>query len=75
MSSDSTGFLLNGKILRITMYISLAAANIIFGALHPHNIVVAGCGFAFFAGLALFHLRPEAPEKNESAKKVLHCDK
>ncbi len=75
MSSDATGFLLNSKTLRLTMYLSLAIANIIFGALHPENIVVAGCGFAFFAGLTLFHLRPEVPAKNESAKKVLHCDK
>ena len=71
-SSDSNGFLLNSRMLRLTMYLSLAIANVIFGALHPENIVVAGCGFAFFASLTLLHLRPETPEKSESAKKVLH---
>jgi hypothetical protein len=75
MPLDSTGFLLNSKTLRLTMYLSLAVANMIFGALYPEQIVVAGCGFAFFATLTLWHLRPEAPEKNTSAKKVFHFDK
>lgn len=61
-------FLLTAKTLRLTMYLSLAVANIIFGALYPEQIVVAGCGFAFFATLTLFQLRPEAPGNNDSAK-------
>jgi hypothetical protein len=75
MPLDSNGFLLNSKTLRLTMYISLATANIIFGALYPEQIVVAGCGFAFFAALTLWHLRPEETERNTSDKKVFHFDK
>ncbi len=75
MPSDSNGFLLNSKTLRLTIYISLAIANIIFGALYPEQIVVAGCGFAFFAALTLWHLRPEEIEKSTSSKKVFNFDK
>jgi len=75
MSFDSTGFLMNSKTLRLTIYTSLAIANMLFGALYPEQIVVAGCGFAFFAALTLWHLRPETPEKNTSTKKVFHFDK
>ena len=75
MPSDSNEFLLDSKTLRLTMYISLAIANMIFGALYPELIVIAGCGFAFFAALTLWHLRPEVSEKNTSTKKVFHFDK
>lgn len=75
MHSASNEFLLNSTSLRLTIYISLAIANMIFGALYPEQIVVSGCGFAFFAALTLWHLRPEATEKDTSAKKVLHFDK
>lgn len=73
--NDSHEFLLNQKSLRLTMYLSLAIANILFGALYPAHIVIAGCGFTFFAALTLLQLRPEAPEKDASAKKVFHFDK
>ncbi|MEN0037987.1 MAG: hypothetical protein AAGC78_13015 [Cellvibrio sp.] len=73
--NDSNEFLLNQKTLRLTMYLSLAIANIIFGALYPDHIVVAGCGFAFFSALILLQLRSEAAEKESSAKKALHFDK
>ena len=68
-------FLLNAKNLRLTMYLSLAIANILFGALYPEQIVVAGCGFAFFAMLTLATLRPEAEEKGETGKKIFYFDK
>lgn len=62
--SNYQEFLVNPKNLRITMYLSLAIANILFGALYPQNIVMAGSGFAFFAGLTLLQLRPESHEPN-----------
>lgn len=68
-------FLLNAKNLRITTYLSLAVANMLFGALYPESIVVAGCGFAFFAALTLINLRPDATEKDESDEKLIHLDK
>lgn len=73
--SKSHEFLVNARNLRITVYLSLAIANMLFGALYPESIVMAGCGFAFFAALTLAHLRPEASEKNESDKKLVHIDK
>lgn len=73
--SKSQDFLLNTKNLKITIYLSLAIANMLFGALYPESIVMAGCGFAFFAILTLINLRPEVPEKNESDKKLVHIDK
>lgn len=73
--SESQDFLLNAKNLRITAYISLAIGNMLFGALYPESIVVAACGFAFFAALALINLRPEDIEKNDSGKKLIHIDK
>lgn len=73
--SESPEFLLNAKNLRITVYLSLAIANMLFGALYPESIVMAGCGFAFFAALTLINLRPEAPEKDGSDKKLVHIDK
>jgi|GEM_PF-2676056 len=77
--SESQEFLLNAKSLRVTMYLSLAIANMIFGALYPASIVVAGCGFAFFAALTLINLRPESSEKSTTNsmqdKKVFHFDK
>lgn len=77
--SESPEFLLNAKSLRVTMYLSLAVANMIFGALYPESIVIAGCGFAFFAALTLINLRPEATQQaistEVSDKKVFHFDK
>ena len=68
-------FLLNAKNLRLTMYLSLAIANVIFTALYPEHAVIAGCGFAFFAAIILLQLRPQTLEKTDEAKKVLHLDK
>ena len=77
--NNSQAFLLNQKSLRLTMYLSLAIANIIFGALYPEQIVIAGCGFAFFATLTMIQLRPKSPTeshaKSTSAKKAFHFDK
>ena len=73
--SEPQEFLLNAKNLRLTMYLSLAVANILFGALYPEHIVVAGCGFAFFAAFTLATLRPEAVEKGDSGKKIFYFDK
>lgn len=73
--SKSQEFLLNPKNLRLTMYLSLAIANILFGALYPESIVVAGCGFAFFAMLTLATLRPETDDNRESERKIFHFDK
>lgn len=73
--SESHEFLLNAKNLRITVYISLAIANMLFGALYPDSIAIAACGFAFFAALALVNLRPDDAEKNGSDKKLIHIDK
>ena len=57
MNAQAT-FLLNSKLLRITLYLSLVIGHLIFGVLYPEAISVAATGFAFFAGLVLFHLRP-----------------
>lgn len=73
--SESQEFLLNAKNLRITIYISLAIANMLFGVLYPDSITIAACGFAFFAALALINLRPGEAEKNDSGKKLVHIDK
>ncbi len=73
--SESQDFLLNAKNLRISVYISLAIGNMLFGALYPDSILVASCGFAFFTALALVNLRPEDTEKNDSGKKLVRIDK
>lgn len=73
--SESQDYLLNAKNLRITTYLSLAVANMLFGALYPESIVMAGCGFAFFAALTLINLRPDVSEKDESDKKLVRIDK
>lgn len=73
--SESQDFLLNAKNLKITIYLSLTIANMLFGALYPESIVVAGCGFAFFAALTLSNLRTDVQEKNDSDKKLAHIDK
>lgn len=72
--TDTQDFLLNAKNLRITIYLSLAIANMLFGALYPASIVMAGCGFAFFAALTLINLKPEASD-NEADKELAHIDK
>ena len=73
--SESQDFLLNAKNLKITMYLSLTIAHMLFGALYPESIVVAGCGFAFFAALTLSNLRTEEQRKNDSEEKLAHIDK
>ncbi len=73
--TESHDFLLNAKNLRTTIYTSLAIAHLVVGSLHPESMVVAACGFAFFAALALINLRPDEPEKNDSNKKLVHINK
>jgi len=73
--SKSHEFFLNAKNLKITIYISLAIANMLFGALYPDSVAIAACGFAFFAALALINLRPDEAEKNDSGKKLAHIEK
>lgn len=73
--SKSHEFFLNAKNLKITIYISLAVANMLFGALYPDSIAIAACGFAFFGALALINLRPDEAEKNDSGKKLAHIEK
>ena len=53
MYNESSDFLENSKSSRITIYMSLAAAHIIFGMLHQESITIAiaTAGFAFFATL------------------------
>lgn len=68
MNADSPEFLINHKTLRLTIYASLAIANIIFGATHPEHTFLAGCGFVFFTLLTLMQLRPK-PEKDASSTK------
>lgn len=73
--SESQEFLLNAKNLRITIYFSLTIANMLFGALHPESIIIAGCGFAFFGALTLVKLREDVTGKHRSDKKLAHIDK
>jgi hypothetical protein len=72
---ESHSFLLNPRNLRITLYISLAVANLLYGVLYPEFIVVAACGFAFFATLVLIHTRPEATSKAIKIEKTIRLDK
>lgn len=75
MSCKSSEFLVNAKTLRITVYLSLAIAHIIFGVLYPHLIVIAGSGFAFFACVTLWNLRPISTGKEVTGKKLFHFHK
>ena len=73
--SESHDFLLNAKNLKTTNYFSLAIAHILFAILYPESIIVAGCGFAFFAALTLKSLRGDEPHKPRSDNKLAHIDK
>lgn len=70
MTPKSPEFLINRNSLRLTIYLSLTIANIIFGVIHPEQIAVAVCGFAFFAALTLFQLRAQAHKKQISTKNI-----
>lgn len=73
--SESQDFLLTARNLKITIYLSLTIANVIFGVLHPESILVAGCGFVFFGALTLSNLRTDEQEKDDSDKKLVRIDK
>lgn len=74
MPHDTSEFLLNSKNLRLTLYISLLIAHLLFGMLNPEAIAVAAAGFAFFAALVLAQLRP-AEAETIKIDKTLHLDK
>ena len=60
MYNESSDFLTSSKSLRITVYMSLTAAHLIFGVLHQESIAtaIATAGFVFFATILLFQIRP-----------------
>ncbi len=68
--NQSQEFLINTKTLRVSVYLSLAIANLLFGVFHPEHIIVAGCGLVFFSALTLFQLRLNTAEKQASTKDV-----
>lgn len=74
MSYEQADFLLNNKNLRITLYLSLVMGHLVFGVLYPESISVAAAGFAFFAALVMFQLRPTQPQAIK-IEKPLHSDK
>lgn len=74
MNDDSNDFLLTPKNLRITLYLSLVVAHLLFGVLYPESIAIAAIGFAFFAALVLFQLRP-AHQQTIKVEKTVHLDK
>lgn len=74
MNNESSAFLLTPKTLRITLYISLVVAHLLFGVLYPESITIAAVGFAFFAALVLFQLRPAHPQAIK-VEETVHLDK
>ena len=72
MYQEQSDFLLNTKNLRLTLYMSLVVAHLIFGLLHPTAVFLAATGFAFFTALVLVHIRPQQAIKIE---KTVHLDK
>lgn len=74
MNNESSTFLLTPKTLRITLYISLVVAHLLFGVLYPESITIAAVGFAFFAALVLFQLRPAHPQAIK-VEETVHLDK
>lgn len=70
MTADSPEFLINRKTLRLTIYASLAIANVIFGLTHPEHALIAGCGFAFFILLTLLQLRSQSRKNTSSTKNI-----
>jgi hypothetical protein len=75
MNQEPSDFLLNNKNLRITLYFSLVVAHLLFGVLYPESIAVAAIGFAFFAGLVLFQLRPVDQPQAIKVDKTVRLDK
>lgn len=63
MIQESPDSMSNPQNLRITFYLSLAVAHLLFGLLHPESIVVAVSGLAFFTALVLVHVRPGTQTK------------
>lgn len=74
MYNETSDFLLNSKNLRITVYLSLVVAHLIFGMLYQESIAIAAIGFAFFAALVLLQLRP-AQGHAIKVEKTIHLDK
>lgn len=74
MNDESSAFLLSPKTLRITLYLSLVVAHLLFAVLYPESIAIAALGFTFFAGLVLFQLRPAHPHAIK-VEKTVHLDK
>jgi len=73
---DHDNFLLNSKTLRITLYLSLVIGHLVFGVLYPESITIAATGFAFFAALVLFYLRPyEQQHQPVKIDKTVRFDK
>lgn len=68
-------FLLNNKVLRITIYLSLVVGHLMFGVLYPEAITIAATGFAFFAALVMFHLRPVQRQQVIEIEKTVRIDK
>lgn len=75
MPHNTSEFLLNSKNLRLTFYISLLVAHLLFGVLNPESILVAAAGFAFFAALVLAQLRPDTHAQTIKIDRTLHLDK
>ncbi len=74
MYNEPNAFLLNPKNLRITLYLSLVVAHLIFGILYQESIAIAATGFAFFSTLVLLQLRP-AQSHELKVEKTVHLDK
>jgi hypothetical protein len=75
ISQENNDFLLNNKNLRMTLYLSLVVAHLIFGMLYPESITIAAVGFAFFAVLVMVHLRPVQQPPRIKIEKTVHLDK
>lgn len=75
MNHENTDFLLNNKNLRTTLYMSLVVGHLLFGMLYPESITIAASGFAFFAALVLFQLRPNQQPHAIKIEKTVHLDK
>ncbi|HEY8939836.1 MAG TPA: hypothetical protein VIM59_06605 [Cellvibrio sp.] len=74
MNEESSAFLLTPKNLRITLYLSLVVAHLLFGILYPESIAIAALGFTFFAVLVLIQLRPTDTQAIK-VEKTVHLDK
>lgn len=75
ISQENDDFLLNNKNLRMTLYLSLVVAHLIFGMLYPESITIAAIGFTFFAALVMVQLRPVSQPSRIKIEKTVHLDK